>query len=381
MSNFYRAGIIGRTGRGDYGHRLDVTFANLDQVAVVAVADTDPAGLKAAAQRTGAKQLYQDYREMLGRERLDLVCVAPRWVDCHHQMVIACAEAGVKGIFCEKPFAATLAEADAMLSACERHGVRVAVAHRRASAYEQQAKKLVDAGLIGEVQVMRGQGKGDHRSGGQDLIVLGTHILDSMRYFAGSEVAWAMGHVTQDGREVTATDAQEGSEGVGLLAGNALSAYYVFQNGIKAHFESRPVPPSGNHASQRWFGFEVYGTEGILSLRNSPAGELYLYRHGMWLPDDSQVQWERILLDGWENRPDGQPRTGGEQTHLSNQLIVTELIEAIEADRDVVAASSGHDARAALEMIMAVHESHRLKARVDFPLKNRENPYETWPKE
>jgi hypothetical protein len=64
--------------------------------------------------------------------------------------------------------------------------------------------------------------------------------------------------------------------------------------------------------------------------------------------------------------------------HLSNQMIVTELIEAIEADREVIAASSGYDARAALEMIMAVHESQRLKTRVSFPLANRENPYETW---
>jgi predicted dehydrogenase len=381
MSNIYRAGVIGRTGQGDYGHGLDLAFAGLPNVAIIAVADTDPAGLKAAAQRTGAKQLYQDYREMLKQEKLDLVSVAPRWVDGHHDMVIACAEAGVKGIFCEKPFAATLAEADEMLAACERRGVRVAVAHRRANAYEQHAKKLVDEGLIGEVQVMRGQGKGDHRSGGQDLMVLGTHILDSMRYFAGAEVAWAMGHVTQDGREVTAADAHEGSEGVGLLAGNALSAYYVFQNGINAHFESRPVPPAGSHVSSRWFGFEVYGTKGILSLRNSPGGELYLYRHGMWLPDDAEIRWERLSLDEWERHPDGQSRSGAERMQLSNRMIVTELIEAIEADRDVVAASSGYDARAALEMIMAVHESQRLRGRVDFPLKNRENPYKTWQRE
>ena len=44
----------------------------------------------------------------------------------------------------------------------------------------------------------------------------------------------------------------------------------------------------------------------------------------------------------------------------------------------MVAVSSGADARAALEMIMAVHESQRLKTRVSFPLENRENPYEVW---
>ena len=64
--------------------------------------------------------------------------------------------------------------------------------------------------------------------------------------------------------------------------------------------------------------------------------------------------------------------------HLSNKMIVKELLQAIEEDRDVVSVSSGADARAALEMIMAVHESQRLKTRVSFPLKNRENPYEIW---
>ena len=39
------------------------------------------------------------------------------------------------------------------------------------------------------------------------------------------------------------------------------------------------------------------------------------------------------------------------------------------------------DARAALEMIMAVHESERLKTRVYLPMVNRDNPYSTWRRE
>ena len=59
-------------------------------------------------------------------------------------------------------------------------------------------------------------------------------------------------------------------------------------------------------------------------------------------------------------------------------MIVEVLLLAIEEDRDVVACSSGRDARAALEMIMAVHESERLKTRVYLPVVNRDNPYSTW---
>ncbi|MBI4531209.1 MAG: Gfo/Idh/MocA family oxidoreductase [Candidatus Latescibacteria bacterium] len=374
MNTTYRVGAIGRTGQGDYGHDLDIAYQDIPGVQFVAVADPDPEGLRAAGKRTGAERLYSDYHEMLAKEKLDIVSVCPRWIDCHAEMVIACAEAGVKGIFCEKPLARTLAEADAMIEACDRNGVRMAVAHRRASAYEQHAKKIVGQGVIGEIRVMRGHGKADDRAGAMDLMVLGTHILDSMRFFAGSDVAWAHGHVTQDGREMTLQDIQEGDEGVGLLAGNGVAAYYVFKNGITAHYESY----RGDRPGSRWFGFEIYGTKGIISLRNSPGGEMYLYPYGLWIPGEADGTWERILLEEWEKRPDGQIRSGGERTRLSNRMIVEEMIQAIEGDRDVVACSSGRDARAALEMIMAVHESQRLKTRVDFPLQNRENPYETW---
>ena len=151
----YRAGIIGHTGRGNYGHSLDTAFQGLPNVEVVAVADPDAEGRAAAGQRTGASHSFADYHAMLSQMELDLVTVCPRWVDQHAEMVIACAEAGVKGIFCEKPFARTLAEADAMLAACERHNTRIAVAHRRANPYELHARKLIDDGLIGDVQMIR----------------------------------------------------------------------------------------------------------------------------------------------------------------------------------------------------------------------------------
>ena len=200
MTASYRAGVIGRTNHGNYGHALDTVYADSPDVDCVAVADDDDVGLQAAGERLGVTALYADYREMLEKEELDIVSVAPRWVDCHHEMVIACAEAGVKGIFCEKPMAKTLAEADAMLEACQRNNVKVAVAHRRACAHEQHGKDLVVHGQIGQVQSIKSHGKCDQRVGALDLAVLGTHMLDSMRFMAGADIAWAYGHVTKDGQ-------------------------------------------------------------------------------------------------------------------------------------------------------------------------------------
>lgn len=378
MPHKYRAGAIGRTGGGNFGHQLDVAYQGLPDVEFVALADPDQAGREAAAKRTGATGLYADYHEMLQKEHLDIVSVSPRWPNERREMVIACAEAGVKGIYCEKPMAATLADADAMLAACDRHGVRMAVAHRRACAYEQHAKQLVEQGVIGDIQVMRAHGKADHRAGSLDFMILGTHMLDSMRYFAGSDVAWVHGHITQDGREITPQDVHQGDEAVGLLAGNGVAAYFAFKNGITAHYESYRGSRPGERSPSRWFGFEVYGTKGAISLRNSPIGEMYLYPYGLWLPDEADGRWERIVLQDWEKDATGRQRTDQELTHMSNQMIVRELIQAIEADRDVVASSSGRDARAVLEMIMAAHESQIRGARAYLPLENRGNPYATW---
>jgi hypothetical protein len=85
-----------------------------------------------------------------------------------------------------------------------------------------------------------------------------------------------------------------------------------------------------------------------------------------------------VLLDDWENRPDGGVRTYDEAMHLSNRLLAEELASAVKEDRDVEAVSTGEDGRAALEMIMAVHQSQRAGARVAFPLADRENPYRDW---
>ena len=364
-----RAGVIGATGRGNYGHGLGDAFTALARTPVVAVADADQAGGAEAARRFGTDTHYRDYHEMLAREHLDVVAVCPRWTDQRRQMVVAAAAAGVKGIYCEKPFAATLADADAMMDACDRHGVRVVVAHRRAAAHEQRLKQIVESGEIGEIQVLRGHGKGDHRAGSLDLMILGTHILDGMRYVAGSDVAWAHGHVTQDGRPITKADIKEGDEGVGLLAGNRVAAYYVFENGLTAHYESFQGFPAEAHDHNRHLGFEVYGTKGIVSVRNSPGGELYLHRHDLWIPDSDTRPWERIRIPEWEQQNSGL---------ASNLIIVRELLAAIDEDREIREVSSGADSRATLEMIMAVHESNRLGTRVRFPLANRDNPYATW---
>src|SRR5919108_4136519 len=110
----YRAAAIGRTGRGNYGHGLDMVFVGIPQIEYVAIADENPDGLQRAGERTGVRRLYTSYEEMLHVERPDIVSIGPRWVDCHLEMVLSAAHYGCH-IYLEKPMARTLAEADQMM--------------------------------------------------------------------------------------------------------------------------------------------------------------------------------------------------------------------------------------------------------------------------
>src|SRR5205085_532671 len=124
MAKTYRVAVIGRTGKGNYGHGLDVVWKAFDNVDIVAVADENKAGLDRAVSRLGAKNGYEDYRAMLEKEKPQLVSVADRYLDQHRDMVVACARAGAS-VFLEKPMCRDLVEADEMVKACETHHVKL----------------------------------------------------------------------------------------------------------------------------------------------------------------------------------------------------------------------------------------------------------------
>ena len=122
---------------------------------------------------------------------------APRWLDGHKEMILACAEHGVLGIFCEKPLAPDLASCDAIVEACERSHVKLAMAFQtRYSPRYERVKAMIAEGAIGEVLELRGRGKEDRRGGGEDLMVLGVHILDLCHDLLG-EPAWCFARVSE----------------------------------------------------------------------------------------------------------------------------------------------------------------------------------------
>lgn len=361
----YKVGILGHTNHGNYGHGIDTVWSAFPQIEVAALSDPDPTGRAAAAARTGAKRTYADYNEMLRTERPNIAAIGPRWLDQREAMITAAAEAGAH-IYTEKPFARTPAEADRTCAAVRQNKIKLQIAHQmRISPYTQAARAMVEAGEIGALQEVRLRGKEDARAGGEDMMVLGSHLFDLARLFLGDPL-WVTAHVTSNGEELAPQHARQPSEPLGLVAGNQIAATFAFPNGVHAYFASR----ASDQTHPLRFGTWLYGSKGVLFLPNGiyPGGGLYLLRSPAWLPDD-RTPWQRV-----EAKPDLAAAGIRGDHEIANALMVADLLRAIETDAKPIC--SEDDGRWTVEMIHGVYQAQKAGNRVSFPLRSRNHSLE-----
>jgi predicted dehydrogenase len=301
---------------------------------------------------------------MLDRVQPDLVSIAPRWIDQHRDMAIAAAERGVH-IYMEKPFCRTPAEADEIVTACQQHDVKLAIAFQtRYSPKLPAIRRLLEQGAIGQILELRGRGKEDRRGGGEDLWVLGSHIMNLMHHLAG-DPKWCFAKVTQDGHDVRAEDRVAGNEGLGPLAGDAVHAMYGFADDVTGHFASqRSAGPGGTGR----FGLRIFGSEGQIELLTGHLPDAFLLQDPLWSPGRSGKRWLPVSSAG-----PGQPEPlddGG--LPEGNRLACLDLLDSIQQDR--LPEANVYEARTTVEMIAAVFASQVAQRPVTLPLEDRDHP-------
>jgi predicted dehydrogenase len=361
----FEAAIIGHTGQGNYGHDQDLIFNGHSNIQLVAVADPDPAGCAAAAARSGALRKYADYREMLEKEKPNLVCIAPRWTGEHHAMGLAALQAGAH-LYLEKPITQTLAQADELLAVASQRGLRIVVAHQmRLAPNILVLKQSIDEGLIGELLEVRSHGKQDHRAGGEDLVVLGVHLFDLMRFFAGDPL-WCAARVLQNGREIAAADAHLATENIGPVVGDEILAEFAFPEGVQGTFTSR----GRNRETAGPWGMELVGTKGSIKIQMEMIPKIYQLDSGPWAVQGQKTEW-RV----WDEDPTLQLSAPERTIASANQRVMADWLAAIAAKREPVC--SGYSGMKALEMAMAVFAGGLTRGRVQFPLKQRDHPLRT----
>ena len=367
-----RVAAIGRTGGGDYGHAIDELWKTIDGAAVVAVADADPEGRAKAAARLGldaaaAGQVFGDWREMLAAVRPDVVAICMRHIDCHAEMAVAAAEAGAKGIFMEKPFVRSLAEADAVIAACRKSGTKLTLAHvNRHSPTFAAVRDLVEDGRIGTVLELRGRGKEDKRGGGEDLWVLGCHVLDMMIDLGGAP-QWCQADVAQGGRPIAKADAVAGPEGIGPIAGDAINAMFGLADGPVGFFAS--VREAG--LKQPNFGLTIVGTKGAIQIRCDQVPQAYLREAPLWRVD-KEFPWLPVGPEGLESPPPATDVDRAAERAGWGRLAAADLLDAIAEDREPE--TGMYAGRTILEMNTAIYRSALGGTRVVWPVAAEGNP-------
>ena len=358
----YRAALIGHTGAGNYGHEWDTAWNGLDFVEVVAVADVDEAGRRKAVERSHAQRGYADYREMLHKEKPDLVAICPRSPELRVELITAAAKAG-SHMLVEKPLARDLIEADAIVRIGSENHVKIEVGHvTRTAPGTERVREMLHAGEIGVLQEMRARGKEDKRAGGEDMAVLGPHLFDLMRMFAG-DPRWVFAHVTEDGREIDRGRVGVPTEPVGPIAGNQIAAMFAFDRGVHGYFGSK----TSDVLTGSRFGLYLYGSKGVifLPITEYPDGEPSVWKSASWRPDRRDSEWRRVEASTNE-RFDARLK--------ANVRMAADLIDAVEKDRQP--ACSAVDGRWTVEMLQGVYLSQMRGGRVEFPLLERRHPLE-----
>jgi len=221
----YNAGIIGLgfIGAADQisGDALGQQVENLDgthivgyenhpRVDIISGSSRDQGRRDRFATRTGART-YAQWTELLEKESFDIISVAT-YAPYHAEITIACAEAGIRAIYCEKPIATRLDDANRMVEACGKSGSLLVLNHqRRFNSNCRRLRDFIAAGDLGELTSVNLQW-GNGRLGN-----VGTHMIDGLMMLIGRKVERVSGHLDLAGKPDCRGDEFADPGGWGIL--------------------------------------------------------------------------------------------------------------------------------------------------------------------
>ena len=325
QENIYRVGMIG-IGRKGHGHARG--YAGNPRTEVVAGTDPDASNLQIFADHFQVP-VYANYHDMLEKENIDIAApILP--VKPNPQVVIDCARAGAGAIYCEKPMAASLEEADQMVAECQQRNIAFASGDAyRNMPQHWKVKALIDAGELGEVQSINLYESTSEISGG------GCQGLSVLRLFASdAEVDWVTGWCAGDPWD----DVDQNMGG-----------HLRFANGLDAFIHNKRTPLEG---------IEVLCSKGVYH-SNWFSGHVW--------KGEAHRPLEEIegIFDEFGN-PEDWIQPSGTRQRWGIQSLVQALDEGSEPR------CSGANMRKVLEIGIGLRESHRNGfTPVKFPLQDR----------
>ncbi len=300
MARTLNVGLIGYKFMGtahSNAYRQVVPFMQpkLDPVMKV-LCGRNAEGVQAAADRMGWDESETDWRKVVARDDVDLVDICTPSGPSHTEIALEAAAHG-KHIFCEKPLAASLADARAMLEAAEKAGVKhmVNFNYRRCPAVAL-ARKMIGEGLLGKIFHWRSTYLQDwiidpefplvwrldkSIAGSGPLGDLAAHSIDLAHFLVGGiDSVVGMEQTFIDERpvaeEMGGLQATGGKQRAKVTVEDAVAFLARFENGVFGTFEATRFAAGRKNYNR----FEINGDKGSLTWNMEKMNELEFYSRG-----------------------------------------------------------------------------------------------------
>lgn len=311
-------------GLGAMGKRHLEAYQGVHGLQVTAVCDVYLPFLDAIRQQHPSIRTYTSYEELLAKEKLDLLSVVTLG-PTHADIVAKAAAAGVPRILCEKTMATSSADADRMIEACKKHGVRLAVNHsQRWYSSSKNLKAFIKTGVIGPLTHL-------HFSvGGGRIGCSGTHFFDAARFFTDSDAAWAAGWVDEryagDHKKRDLYD----PGGFGM---------FMMKNGVRVTFD---LSEDLGLPERCW----ITGSVGRIMINDTKEDWTVEAR----LPEDREKRLGQYDLP-----------VVPVPTPQQEPMDMVRLVRAVAAELlgNGTVSCTGEDGKASMEMALAIHLSHQ----------------------
>jgi predicted dehydrogenase len=313
-----RYGIV---GCGHIAKKHVAAIEAVEGAELVAVCDTNPERLKEFA--VGGIRGYTDLAEML-KSDIDVVCICTP-SGLHADLTVQVAEAQ-KHVVVEKPMALTLEDADRMMEACERNGVKMAVVHpnRFRPAVVELRKQLEKGafGKIGQAYYDQAPWRGTKAMDGGVLMNQAIHNMDLLLWMMGDVEEVSCYHATRI-RQIEAEDTS-----VSVIR---------FKSGALGVLEAAvTIYPKNLEES-----LSIFGEKGTAIIGGPTANWIKHWKFEGLSDEEAQATIERVEKD-----PFGIP---------GHQCIIQDMTDAIREDRKPVV--SGEEGRKALSFVIACQQS------------------------
>ena len=331
-----------------------IAAALANNLEILAICDIEPDCMEEKALKfelSNDIKRYTDYREMLEKEKPELVAIATE-SGKHATIALYCIEAGCN-IIVEKPIALSIEDATNIIEAARKKGVKVCANHQ--NRFNKSIKKIRDAyekKRFGKLfyatahirwnrnweYYSRAKWRGTWEQDGGALMNQCIHNIDLLRWMMGDEVDEVFAYTDKLNHEYI--DAED--LGIALIK---------FKNGAYGIVEgTTDIYPKNLEET-----LYIFGEKGTIKAGGQSVNQIEVWNFADELDDSREV------IQNYSENP---PNVYG----FGHTPLYADVIDAIENDREPLV--SGEDGKRALELVLAIYQSAATGKPVKLPLGN-----------